>query len=94
VPDVTRVPGRWQAGDDVYLLGGRGATLVRFVWENAGRFSLAHDISNGGVVLALREASEWSGLAFETDGPVEAEGVIVATRERPDWADAVHLGTV
>jgi phosphoribosylformylglycinamidine synthase subunit PurL len=94
VRDVTRAPGRWRAGDTVYLLRGGGAALVRFVWENAERFSLAHDISDGGVALALREASEWSGLAFEADGPVEAEGVIVATRERPDWVDAVHLGTV
>ena len=29
--------------------------------ENAHRFSLAHDVSDGGLELALREAAAWSG---------------------------------
>jgi phosphoribosylformylglycinamidine (FGAM) synthase-like enzyme len=94
VRDVTRIPGRWCAGDTVYLLRGRGAALVRFVWENAHTFSLAHDVSDGGVALALREASEWSGVGFEADGPVDAEGVIVAARARPVWGETVDLGVV
>ena len=94
VRDVTRIPDRWRAGDTVYLLRGHGAPLVRYVWENAHRFSLAHDVSDGGVELALREASAWSRLPFAAAGPIEAEGVVVAARERPDWDDAVELGVV
>jgi phosphoribosylformylglycinamidine synthase II len=94
VSDVTRIPSRWQRGDIVYLLRGRGATLVRFVWENAASFSLAHDVSDGGVALALREACEWSGIDFAPDACPEGDGVVVAARERPAWDDIVELGTV
>ena len=62
VADVTRIPGRWRSGNHVLLLAGSGAQLVRFVWEHATQFTLAHDISDGGLELALREASDWSGL--------------------------------
>jgi phosphoribosylformylglycinamidine synthase len=94
VADVTKVPSRWERGDTVYLLRGVGAPLVRFVWENAHSFSLAHDVSDGGVELALREASDWSGIDFSPLQPVEAEGVIVAARERPGWPEVVELGVV
>jgi phosphoribosylformylglycinamidine synthase len=95
VADVTRIPSRWRAGDRVFLLRGEGAALVRFVWENAHRFSLAHDISDGGVVLALEEAAAWSGVEAQlatADGP----GVIVACApgEALAWPDLVELGTV
>jgi phosphoribosylformylglycinamidine (FGAM) synthase-like enzyme len=94
VADVTRVPSRWHRGDTVYLLRGVGAPLIRFVWENAHSFTLAHDVSDGGVELALREASDWSGIDFSPQQSVEAEGVIVATRERPAWQSVVELGVV
>ncbi|HEY5294878.1 MAG TPA: phosphoribosylformylglycinamidine synthase subunit PurL [Gaiellaceae bacterium] len=97
VRDVTHIPGRWRAGDTVYLLRGRGAKLVRFVWTNAARWSLAHDVSDGGLRLALSEAAAWSALDprlapewFLLDG----EGVVVAATERPDWNDVVELGAV
>jgi phosphoribosylformylglycinamidine (FGAM) synthase-like enzyme len=94
VRDVTRIPSRWQHRDTVYLLRGRGAPLVRFVWENAGSFSLAHDVSDGGVAVALAEASEWSGIEFAPADQPEAEGVLVAARNRPAWDDVIELGTV
>jgi phosphoribosylformylglycinamidine synthase len=96
VADVTRVPGRWRRGDRVLLLRGEGAPLVRFIWQNAHRFTLAHDVSDGGAALALREAGEWSGVAAELDCPDEP-GVIVAVArgaEAPAWNDAVELGAV
>ena len=66
-------PSRWRRGDRVALLRGEGAGLVRFVWENAARFSLAHDVSDGGLALALREAAAWSGIdapaTDAADGP-------------------------
>ena len=63
VRDVTRVPDRWQPGDGIFLLRGEGAELVRFVWENAHTFSLAHDVSDGGLERALREAAALVGRA-------------------------------
>ncbi len=95
VRDVTRIPGRWQPGDTVYLLRGRGAELVRFVWQNAARFSLAHDVSDGGLALALREAAAWSGTAeLVPTWHEESEGVVVAATERPAWQDVVELGAL
>jgi phosphoribosylformylglycinamidine synthase len=94
VQDVTRIPSRWRRGDMVALLPGEGADLVRFVWQNAERFSLAHDISWGGLAKAIREAADWSGIDAELD-IVEGGGVIVAfAGEAPGWDSLVELGTV
>ena len=95
VRDVTRIPGRWRPGDRVYLLRGSAAPLVRFVWENAHRFSLAHDVSDGGIARALRDAAAWSGRGLrEPVGHEEARGVIVGATEPPAWDDLVELGVV
>ena len=97
VRDVTRIPSRWKRGDRLLLLRGEGASLVRFVWQNADRFTLAHDISDGGGALALREAAAWSGVQTAL-GDVEGPGVIVALPPGDTaplaWDDAVELGTV
>jgi phosphoribosylformylglycinamidine synthase len=94
VRDVRRSPSRWRRGDAIFLLRGAGATLVQFVWQHAERFSLAHDVSDGGVELALREAAEWSGVAARATA-VDGEGVIVACAGyTPDWDDVVELGVV
>ncbi|HWE81607.1 MAG TPA: phosphoribosylformylglycinamidine synthase subunit PurL [Gaiellaceae bacterium] len=96
VEDVTRIPDRWQHGDRVVLLRGEGAELVRVVWQNAPRFTLAHDVSDGGAALALREAAAWSGIDADLDCP-DGPGVIVALGPggtAPDWPDTVELGTI
>jgi phosphoribosylformylglycinamidine synthase len=95
VRDVTAIPDRWQRGDRVVLLRGFGHGLVHFVWRHAHLFSLAHDVSDGGVELALREAAEWSHLPADTQ-PVEAEGVVVAVSPATEipWDDIVELGMV
>jgi phosphoribosylformylglycinamidine synthase subunit PurL len=95
VHDVTRIPDRWQPGDGIYLLRGSGAELVTFVWHNAHTFTLAHDVSNGGLERALREAVAWSGRepALVREGFLEEDGVLVAAAERPAWSDVVELGT-
>jgi phosphoribosylformylglycinamidine synthase len=97
VEDVTRIPSRWRAGDRAVLLRGEGAALVRFVWQSAHRFTLAHDIGDGGAAHALREAAAWSGVETPLECP-EGPGVIVALApgdaEPLAWADAVELGTV
>jgi phosphoribosylformylglycinamidine synthase II len=94
VRDVTRIPSRWRPGDTVYLLRGEGAALVRFVWQNAERFTLAHDISDGGLELALTEAAAWSGRDLVSTRLEVGVGVVVAANERPAWTDVVELGTV
>jgi phosphoribosylformylglycinamidine synthase len=96
VRDVTRIPTRWRPGDRVFLLRGQGAELVGFVWRNAHRFSLAHDVSDGGLALALGEAAAWSGRAAPVTDTVEGPGVIVALAagERLEWHDVTELGHV
>ncbi len=94
VRDVTAIPAKWQSGDTIYFLPGRGAGLVRFVWENAHRFSLAHDVSDGGLELALDEAAAWSGHDFVVSHHKVGEGVVVAATDRPEWDDVVELGMV
>jgi phosphoribosylformylglycinamidine synthase len=93
VRDVTTIPDRWRSGDRVLLLRGFGHGLVTFVWRHAHLFSLAHDVSDGGVELALREAAAWSGLEADVD-PIDGRGVIVATRHEIPWDDIVELGVV
>jgi len=95
VRDVTRIPDRWRRGDRIVLLRGFGHGFVHFVWRHAHLFSLAHDVSDGGVTLALREAEAWSGLAADAE-VVEGEGVIVAVAPGTEipWDDVVELGTV
>jgi phosphoribosylformylglycinamidine synthase len=98
VRDVARIPGRWRSGDRVFLLRGSGPELVRFVWQNAGSFTLAHDVSDGGLEAALREAAEWSGTATPqvTDCYLDELAVVIAVPEgaEPGWDGAVAIGTV
>jgi phosphoribosylformylglycinamidine (FGAM) synthase-like enzyme len=96
VRDLNHVPDRWQSGDGVYLLRGGGAELVRFVWENAHMFTLAHDFLDGGLPRALREAAAWSGRepAAVAGGLPPGGGVLVGAAERPSWTDVVELGAV
>jgi phosphoribosylformylglycinamidine synthase len=99
VRDLTRIPSRWQPGDHVFLLRGEPAALVRFVWTNAHRFSLAHDVSDGGPELALAEAAAWSGrelqLVTPCHGHRQGTAVVVACSDyTPEWDDRVELGTV
>jgi phosphoribosylformylglycinamidine (FGAM) synthase-like enzyme len=99
VHNVTRIPDRWQPGDRVYLLRGSGAELVRFVWRNAPAFTLAHDVSDGGLALALSEAGVWSRVdpPAAAGADVPALGVVVAVHAAagaPAWDDLVELGAV
>jgi phosphoribosylformylglycinamidine synthase subunit PurL len=85
VRDVTRIPNRWRRGDRVFFLRGEGAELVRHVWRNADRFTLATDGS-------LDDAAAWSGVAVDFDAPDEP-GVIVAG-DPCGWSETIELGTV
>jgi phosphoribosylformylglycinamidine synthase len=67
VPDVRKVPGRWQSGDAVLLATSPDgslaaeAALIRFLWKAAPHLSLSHDVGSGGLSVALAEAAAWSG---------------------------------
>ena len=97
VRDVTRIPDRWRSGDTVLFLRGFGHGFVHFMWRHAHLFTLAHDVSDGGIDLALREAAAWSRTDFVlTQHKPGGEGVVVAVAPGTDvpWDDVVELGEV
>ncbi len=97
VRDLAAAPSRWRRGDRVYLLPGRGAALVGFVWRNAHRFTLAHDVSSAGAAQSLREAGLWSSLEATFACP-EGPGVIVSLAPEQDeplgFEGVLELGVV
>jgi phosphoribosylformylglycinamidine synthase len=94
VADVARIPSRWRRGDRAVFLRGEGAALVRFLWQNAGRFTLAHDSAGDGA-RAVLEAAAWSGVATGIACP-DGPGVLVtlADDQPVGWDDTVELGAV
>jgi hypothetical protein len=95
VRDVTRIPDRWNRGDRIVLLRGFGHGFVHFMWRHTHLWTLAHDISDGGVALALQEAEAWSDRRADYE-VVEGEGAIVAVAPGTEipWDDVVELGMV
>jgi phosphoribosylformylglycinamidine synthase len=98
VPDVRRVPDAWRQGDTVLLATAPGsldlaaeAALVRYVWKAAPLLTLAHDVSDGGIEQALREAAEYSGIDADVDVPVTAPGGQILLACAPESAE--RLGT-
>jgi phosphoribosylformylglycinamidine synthase len=98
VPDVRFVPDRWQAGDAVLVATAPGelelaaeAALVRYVWKAAPVLTLAHDVSDGGLELALLEAAEHSGIAAHVELPEPVPGGQVLLACPP--ADVDRLGS-
>jgi phosphoribosylformylglycinamidine synthase len=98
VPDVRLVPGAWREGDVVLVATAPGeldlaaeAALVRYVWKAAPVLTLAHDVSDGGIETALREAALYSGVGARVDLPEQAPGGRVVLACAP--ADVERLGT-
>ncbi|HET8607134.1 MAG TPA: AIR synthase-related protein, partial [Gaiellaceae bacterium] len=78
VADVRTVPRGWQAGDAILCAAAPDvldleaeAGLVELLWRAAPRLSLAHDVSDGGLEVALAEAALWSGLGADVELPAE-----------------------
>jgi phosphoribosylformylglycinamidine synthase len=98
VRDITKIPSKWRRGDAILLLRGEGADLVHYVWQNADRFTLAHDVSWAGLEHCLAEAAAWSQLppSQVTDCHLEGQGVVVAVGPgtKLDWPDVMELGRV
>ena len=103
VDDVRLVPAAWRKGDQV-LLAEAGdsieeqAALIRFVWQSAALLSLAHDVSDGGLELALREAAEWSGEESDAAGDARLGSIVLACPpenvEKLEWKHLRPLGAV
>jgi phosphoribosylformylglycinamidine synthase len=98
VPDVRFVPDAWHPGDVVLLATAPGkldlaaeAALVRFVWKAAPVLTLAHDVSDGGLEQALREAAEYSGVEANVELPEPVPGGRVLLACAPQDVD--RLGT-
>jgi phosphoribosylformylglycinamidine synthase subunit PurL len=98
VPDVRFVPDRWRAGDVVLVATAPGnlelaaeAALVRYVWKAAPVLALAHDVSEGGIEQALREAAEHSGIEARVELPEAAAGGRVLLACAPENVE--RLGT-
>ena len=78
VPDVRRVPARWQSGDAVLLASSPEGSLaaetalIRFLWKAAPHLTLCHDVGSGGIEAALAEAAAWSG-GLEADVELPAD---------------------
>ena len=98
VRDVRHVPGAWRPGDVVLVATAPGeldlaaeAALVRFVWKAAPLLTLAHDVSARGLPIALREATEHSGIEADVDMPPPGRGGQVLLACAPEDVD--RLGT-
>ena len=103
VPDVRQVPRGWRRGDTVsvvreasnnLLLGeidlAREAELIGLVWRAAAGLSLVHDVSDGGLAVALREMAEWSGVEAVLDiADPDTVRFVLAGDHVPDFAEEV-----
>ncbi len=112
VPDVRTIPSRWREGDVVLAAAATGkgadfdaeARVVEFLWRAAPALSLAHDVSDDGLAVALAEAALWSGVGAELDLPEETWFAETAVRavvacapsdvERLDGVPLRKLGVV
>jgi phosphoribosylformylglycinamidine synthase len=98
VKDVRFIPGTWRSGDAVLVAAAPGeldlaaeAALVRFVWKAAPVLTLAHDVSDGGIAEALREAQDYTGLAADVELPEPAPAGQILLACAPE--DVAKLGT-
>jgi phosphoribosylformylglycinamidine synthase len=98
VPDVRFVPGAWRSGDVVLLATAPGeldlraeAALIRFVWKAGPVLTLAHDVSDGGLAQAIREAEAHSGITADVELPAAALGGQVLLACSPENVE--RLGT-
>ncbi len=70
---------------------GAEARLVEFLWRAAPLLSLAHDVSDGGLPVALAEAALWSGLGADVELPSGGTAVIACAPEDLDRLGGVPL---
>jgi phosphoribosylformylglycinamidine (FGAM) synthase-like enzyme len=103
VADVRQAPSRWRSGDCV-LVAEAGQSLaeqagvIAFLCRAASLISFAHDVSDGGLELALAEAADWSGAGTDARGDAPYGSVILACApgevEKLDWPNLRVVGAV
>jgi phosphoribosylformylglycinamidine synthase subunit PurL len=93
VRDVREVPRGWRPGDRVWLAEGDDVELIGWIWRNAPRLSLAHDVSDGGLGHALAEASVFSSRTFIAEAEAPYGSVVLAGQD-VDWPNLRELGRV
>ena len=90
-------------GDAVLLAEAGGSIkeqvrLVEFLWRAAPLLTLAHDVGEGGLELALAEAGTWSGRQATAEGTAPYGSVVLACPsanvEKLDWPNVCLLGAV
>jgi len=101
-PDLSLAGSEYQAlygeigGEVAGLDMGAEARLVEFLWRCSPVLSLAHDVSSGGLAVALAEAALWSGIGAEVGLPEDTvvwfgegggQAIVACARE-----DVAHLG--
>jgi phosphoribosylformylglycinamidine synthase II len=103
VADVRRVPRGWRRGDTVSVVRGasnslllgeidlaREAEMIGLVWQAVAGLSLAHDVSDGGLAVALREMAEWSRVEAVLDiADPDTVRFVLAGDHVPDFAEEV-----
>src|SRR5262249_18202503 len=107
VPDVRRVPRTWRPGDVVLLATAPGdlelaaeAALIRYIWKVAPYVSLAHDVSDGGLEVALQAAAAYTRAGAGVDRAQDTRsrrGVLPCAPEdveRLGKKNVVQIGTV
>jgi phosphoribosylformylglycinamidine synthase len=76
------------------------ATLVHFLWRSAPLLSAAHDISDGGLAVALAELALHSGIGAEVEleakalawfGEGSGRAVVACTAERAEALEGAQL---
>jgi phosphoribosylformylglycinamidine (FGAM) synthase-like enzyme len=70
------------------------AELVELLWRTAPKLSLAHDLSDGGLAVALAEAALWSGVGASVelpDEPVAGAAIVACARGA---VRGLQIGTV
>jgi phosphoribosylformylglycinamidine synthase II len=101
VEDVREVPLRWAPGDAVLVAEAGGsieeqAALIEFLWRAAPLLTLAHDVGEGGLDLALAEAATWSGREARAEASASYGSVILACPpakvEQLDWPGIRVIG--
>jgi phosphoribosylformylglycinamidine synthase len=98
VPDVRRAPRGWREGDVILVAAATEgldleaeAELVSFLWRAAPHCSLVHDVSDGGLKVALLEAARWSGIGADVDVPQAGAAILACAPDDVDRLNGIEL---
>jgi hypothetical protein len=70
------------------------AELIELLWRSAPKLTLAHDVSDGGLEVALAEAALWSGIGAEIHLPDEPAVGAAIVACAPGTLGGLRIGKV